>query len=137
VVTWAAALRFADPMAPMAPMLSRWIKSWPSPEAFNDRSLKVNSDNYPRFMTEAFGELLAYARATESRLGELTVPICVLQSKKDQVVAPVAANLIYRGVSSSHREIHWFQRSGHEMGQDLEREQVFAHTMDYIRKHKA
>jgi carboxylesterase len=134
VVTWAAALRFADPLAPLAPKLSRWVKSWPSPEAFNDESLKASSENYPRFMTAAFGELLAYARATEARLGELTVPICVLQSKKDQVVAPVAANIIYRDVASTHREIHWFEKSGHEMGQDLERQAVFETTMDYLRK---
>jgi carboxylesterase len=58
----------------------------------------------------------------------------VLQSKKDQVIDPLAANLIYRDVSSPWREIHWFQKSGHEMGQDLEREAVFAETMKFIAK---
>ena len=50
------------------------------------------------------------------------MPVCVLQSKKDSIIDPLAANIIYRDVSSKHREIHWLFESGHEMGQDLERD---------------
>jgi carboxylesterase len=134
VVTWAAALRFRDPLAPLSPTLARFIKSWPSPESFNDKSLKVYCENYPKFMTSAFRSLYYFAQETERRLPELRVPLCVLQSKKDQVIDPLAANLVYRDVSSPWREIHWFQKSGHEMGQDLEREAVFAETMKFIAK---
>lgn len=137
VVTWAAALRLRDPLAPVAPALSALIKEWPSPNAFNDANLASNSENYPKFMTQAFGSLLHYARETEQRLSQLSVPICVMQSKKDQIVAPVAANIIYRDVSSIHREIHWFSESGHEMGQDMESEALFEKTMTYIDKLEA
>jgi carboxylesterase len=136
VVTWAAALRFQDPFAPLTPAIARVVKSWPSPEAFRDPSLAIQSENYPRFMTSAFASLFGFARETERRLPELTVPICVLHSKRDQVVAPVAANVIYRDVSSPHREIHWFERSGHEMGQDCEADAVFVRTMEFVRKFK-
>ncbi|NMC69874.1 MAG: alpha/beta fold hydrolase [Myxococcales bacterium] len=137
VVTWGAALRFRDPLAPLSPLLARVVKSWPSPESFRDQSLKVYSENYPRFMTSAFSSLFHFARETERRLPELTVPICVLHSKRDQVIDPLSAVLIYRDVSSPHREIHWFHRSGHEMGQDCEREAVFARTMEFIGKFRA
>ncbi|OGR08213.1 MAG: hypothetical protein A2341_20045 [Deltaproteobacteria bacterium RIFOXYB12_FULL_58_9] len=136
IVTWAAAMRFRDPLAPVAPMLSKVIKTWPSPDAFNDKSLAGTSENYPRFMTKAFGSLLAYGKEAEARLDQLTVPICVMQSKKDQVVDPIAANIIYRDVSATHREIHWFKKSGHEMGQDMERDDLFAETMKFIGKLK-
>ncbi|MCK5690642.1 alpha/beta fold hydrolase [Myxococcota bacterium] len=134
LVTWAAALRFKDPLAPVAPALSKYIKSWPSPTAFNDKSLASTSSNYPKFMTSAFGSLLSFAQETEARLEQLEVPIAVLQSKKDQVVAPIAANIIYRDASSTHREIHWFEKSGHEMGQDLEAKKVFETSMDFVNK---
>ncbi len=137
VVTWAAALRFKDPLAFATPYLAKVVKTWPSPESFNDRSLKTNCENYPRFMTEAFASLYDFARTTEARLGEVRAPLCVLQSKKDQVVAPVSANIIYRDVASTHREIHWFTKSGHEMGQDLERQGVFETTMRYLAKLRA
>ncbi|MBI5499146.1 MAG: alpha/beta fold hydrolase [Deltaproteobacteria bacterium] len=134
IVTWAAALRFRDPLAPLSGQMAKVIKSWPAPEAFNDRSLKAFSENYPKFMTSAFVSLFRYAQETERRLPELRLPVCVLHSKGDQVIDPLAANLIYRDVSSPWREIHWFRKSGHEMGQDLEREAVFARTMEFIAK---
>ncbi len=137
VVTVAAAMRFRDPLSPLSPLMAKVLKSWPSPNAFNDASLKSTSENYPKFATDAFVSLLNYAKETEKRLPQVRVPLCVLQSKKDQVVDPVAANLIYRDVSSTHREIHWFAESGHEMGQDLERDAVFECVMDYVRRFRA
>lgn len=137
VVPVAAALRFRDPMSRLTPVLAKLVKSWPSPESFNDPGLRERGENYPRFATDAFGSLYQYARDLEARLPELRVPVCVLQSKRDQVVAPVSANVIYEKVSSSHREIHWFERSGHEMMQDLEADQVFATIMDYVAKLRA
>ena len=60
--------------------------------------------------------------------------MCVLQSKRDQVVKPLAANIIYRDVGSDHREIHWFAKSGHEMGQDCEKDAVFDTVMVFVEK---
>ncbi|MDF1563758.1 MAG: alpha/beta fold hydrolase [Deltaproteobacteria bacterium] len=137
IVTWAAAMRYKDPLASVAPMLSPFIPTWPTPNAFADPELARTSENYPRTMTVAVGHLLNFARETEKRLPQVTVPICVMHSKKDTIIDPVAANLIYRDVSSEHREIHWFERSGHEMGQDLEKEKLFAKTMEYIAKFRA
>lgn len=137
VTTLAAALRFRDPLTPLSPLMAKVFRTWPSPNAFNDASLKGTSQNYPKFATDAFVSLLNYARETEKRLSQVRVPICVLQSKKDQVVDPIAANVIYRDVSSVHREIHWFSRSGHEMGQDLERDAVFERVMQFIGRFRA
>jgi carboxylesterase len=134
VVTVAAALRFKDPLSRLTPMMAKVVRSWPSPESFNDPTLRSRCENYPRFATDAFASLYEYAQEIESRLGEVQVPVCVLQSKRDQVVAPVSANQIYERVASQHREIHWFQRSGHEMMQDLEADDVFESIMSYVGK---
>jgi len=133
-VTLAAALRFRNPLAPVAPLLAPVVKSWPSPAAIHDQSLRHTSENYTRFPTDAFGSLLAYAKETEAKLSQVTTPVCVVHSKRDQVIAPVAANVIYEGVSAGHREIHWFTKSGHELGQDMEREAVFATVMAFVQK---
>ncbi len=134
VATMAAALRFADPLSVATPLMAKLFKTWPSPEAFQDETLRANNTNYPRFTTDSFASLYRYSKETESRLGDVDVPIAVLQSKKDTVVAPVSANIIYRDVASKHREIHWFERSGHEMGQDMEREAVFERVMGFVEK---
>ncbi len=132
IVTVAAALKFADPLARFARQFGSVAKYWQSPEAFNDASLKATSKNYEKFPLETFASLYNYSREIAEHLSEVHVPIRVLQSKKDQVVTPVAANIIHEKVSSPRRELVWYQESGHEMMQDLEADQVFEDIMEFI-----
>jgi len=125
IVTVAAALRFADPLAGFSRILSKFVPYWPGPKTFNDKALAKTSTNYKYFPTKAFVSLYDFAKLIESNLPRVKVPILVIHSKQDRVISPVAANLIYEKVSSPHREILWFQKSGHEMMQDMEAEAVF------------
>jgi carboxylesterase len=50
------------------------------------------------------------------------------------VVAPEAANIIYEKVSSPVREIIWYERSGHEMMQDIEKQRVFDDIMEFVHR---
>ncbi len=132
LVTVAAALKFHDPLSALTPLLSKVVRYWPSPESFNDATLSTRCTNYPMFATDAFSSLYDYAHKIAERLPEVHVPIRILQSKKDQVVSPQAANIIYEKVSSPIREIVWFERSGHEMMQDMEANLVFREIMAFV-----
>jgi carboxylesterase len=62
------------------------------------------------------------------------VPIRILQSRKDRIVAPDSANIIYEKVSTPHREIIWYEHSGHEMMLDMEAEDVFEDIMEFVHR---
>ena len=132
LVTVAAALKFKDPLSAMTPMLAKVVRYWPSPESFHDPALATRCTNYPMFATDSFASLYEYSRKIAERLPEVHVPVRILQSKKDQIVAPEAANIIYEKVSSPLREIVWFERSGHEMMQDMEASAVFSEIMAFV-----
>ncbi len=132
LVTVAAALKFADPLARFARRFAPVAKYWDSPAAFNDADLEKASKNYPKFPVETFASLYDYSREIIDRLGEVHVPIRIMQSKKDRVVAPVSANIIHANVSSPKRELFWYQESGHEMMMDLQAEQVFEDVMEFV-----
>ncbi len=132
VVSIAAALKFKDPLSSLTGLLAKLVRYWPSPESFNDPELAKNCTNYPMFATDAFASLYDYSKEIAERLPEVHVPIRILQSKKDQVVAPESANIIYEKVSSPLRQILWFERSGHEMMQDMEAEAVFDEVMHFV-----
>jgi len=136
VITWSAFLRPADKLAAFTPLVAKLFKTWPMPNPFNDPARAAETENYPRCTTDSLVSLLHYAGETEKRLGQLHCPICVMQAKKDSVTDPVSANVIYRDVSSTHREIHWLFESGHEMGADLENDKVFDLTCDYVLRFK-
>jgi len=134
VVTVAGALKFADPLSGLSPLLAKLVRYWPSPESFNDPELAKNCTNYPKFATDAFVSLYNYSRHIAERLPEMHVPIRILQSKADTIVAPEAANIIYERVSSPIRQIVWFEKSGHEMMQDMEAKAVFAEIMNFVKQ---
>ena len=134
ITTVAAALKFADPLSGLTPVLSKFIRFWPSPKAFHDNDLAKNSTNYTKFATDAFSSLFNYTKEIEEKLERLTVPIRIHHSKKDQVINPVSANIIYEKISSQTREIVWFNKSGHEMMQDMEAKNVFESIMEFVNK---
>ncbi len=135
VVTVAAALRFQDPLAGLAPVLSKVVRFWPSPNAYNDPDLRRRENrNYPKFATDAFASLYAYSREVPNLLSFVKAPILILQSKRDQVVAPRSATIIHEKVSSKDRSLVWFERSGHEMLLDCEREAVVQTIMEFIER---
>jgi carboxylesterase len=134
VVTAAAALKYVDPLAGLAPLLAKFVRYWPMPDPFHDPAARERARNYPKCATDALASLWSYSQEIASRLREVHVPIRVLQSKKDQVVAPESANIIYEKVSSPHREIIWYHKSGHEMMMDLEAEEVFEDIMEFVHR---
>jgi carboxylesterase len=134
VVLVAPALRFnARTLAWLTPWLHH-LRPWAaSPNSFADPALRATSTNYRRFPVRTFARLYLYGREMESRLPGFDRPLLVLQDRHDTIVDPACAQLIYDRVASTAKEILWFERSGHEMMQDLEREAVFAAIARFLR----
>ncbi len=126
VVPVAPAIKFADPLTALTPVLAKLFGFWPSPNAFVDPELAKNSRNYPKFATDAFTELYNYGGEVINRLSFVRVPVAVLHTRKDQVVAPRSADIVLSKVSSKDKEMVWFDKSGHEMFMDLEADAVTA-----------
>ncbi len=138
VVTVAAALRFQDPLAGLSPFLAKVVRFWPSPNTYNDPDLRRRENrNYPKFATDAFVSLYAYSREVPNLLSFVKAPILVLHSKRDQVITPQSANIIHEKVSSADRSLVWFERSGHEMLLDCEREAVVGTILEFIERIRA
>lgn len=135
VVTVAAALRFRDPLAGLAPLLQKVVRFWPSPNAYNDQELRRRENkNYPKFATDAFASLYTYSRKVVNYLSFVKAPVLILHSKRDQIITPRSAEIIYEKVSSRDRSLVWFERSGHEMLLDCEREAVVRTIMEFIER---
>jgi len=138
VVTLAAALRFADPLAGLSEVLAKVVPYWPSPNAYRDAELaKTNNENYPRFATDAFASLYRLAGEVEERLGDVKAPLLVVHSRRDQVVHPKAAEVIHAKAGSTEKELVWFNRSGHEMLLDLEADDVAPLVIEFVLRRRS
>lgn len=132
MVLLAPAIRFADPLVGLTPLMRLLFRYWDSPNSFADPELAKACTNYKKFPTATFSKFLDYACVTERRLGEIRVPALVLHSKKDTIIHPISAKLLEERLSSPEKRVIWFERSGHEMMQDLESEAVIQAVGSYL-----
>ena len=56
---------------------------------------------------------------------KITAPCIILQSKIEHTVEPRSAQYIYDNISSEKKKLVWFEKSGHILTLDVEREEVF------------
>lgn len=131
LVLVAPALRFVDPLTSLTPLLSMFAKFWPMPKAPKDCGYEAM--NYPYFPTKTFASFQDLARHIEVNLPRVKVPLSVMHSKVDRTIQWISSQIIHDRVSSTEKELHWFERSGHEMMMDVEKDRVFELAMAFIR----
>ncbi len=129
IVCIAPALKLRSRLAPLAPYLARFQKTRPfkyDPKSYFDQKQGLSSQNYKEIPSRAIVEFLEFIRYTRqpSRLSRLTLPILILQATQDLTVEPRIAQFLYDTVASSDRRLIWFDRSGHEMLRDAQREEI-------------
>lgn len=135
MVSVATALRFQDPLAPLCGLMARLFKQWKMPPAPTDCAYG-QARNYPSFATDSFVEFYRMAQRIEADLPKVTVPLLILHSHNDRTIKPISAQILYDRVASTDKRLVWFERSGHEMMLDWEKERVFELTMEFIRAHQ-
>lgn len=132
VATVAAVLRFRSRLIHLLPVLRRLYTWWPGQPDYADPALAKLDNNYRKFPIESLASLKRYTRVVEDLMPRVVAPLCVVASRKDPVVADEAAEFIIENAASAHKEVHWFERSRHEMMRDVERDEVFDKLTQFI-----
>jgi carboxylesterase len=136
IVTVAAALRLNIPAGFLLPLLGRSgrLTTVNPANAFEDAALAAGSTNYPSAPLSAIYSLVQFGKVVERELPQMRVPLLALYTPRDRVVLPESAQIIYAGVGTPPEEkaIRAFDRSGHEMLLDRQREEAFAAIMAFI-----
>jgi carboxylesterase len=68
------------------------------------------------------------------RLANIRQPIFIAQGRLDKTVDAAAPEMIYRGVSSADKELHWFERSSHCVIIDVERAEAAELTARFLQR---
>jgi carboxylesterase len=132
ILTYAAALRLAMGwsnkaliylLAPFVPYIRK--------QDTGDDALWQGYTVYP---LRGAVELLRLQRQVRGCLASINRPILIVQGRLDRTVDPGAPDIIYRGVHSAVKELHWMPHSQHCVIIDQERDQVNALTLDFLRR---
>lgn len=99
---------------------------------FNARAGRVVYDRLPLRAVESLCQFIGIVRKS---LPQITVPILVVHSLKDEVIAPNSGMYIYQHVSSPHKEFLELQHSGHIITEDVEKEVVLEKVGAFLHKY--
>jgi carboxylesterase len=138
LVLVAPALEFSNPTARFAPLLKRVMKwSNAGEPSMYDPKLRAEAEagmvTYKRFPVAAFAELYALAGLAPREFGRVTCPAIVIHSRKDQVIPPSAGEKAFAHLGSRDKKLTWFERSGHEMFWDMQRDQLSQTIVDFVK----
>lgn len=132
----APALRLNVAGASLIPLLARTGRhaAVDPRRAFEDRALAAGSTNYLDAPIAAVHSLVQFGKVVERELPRVRVPLLTLYTPRDRVVRPEGARIIHErsGTPIAQKRLLAFARSGHEMLQDRQRDEVIAAIMDFI-----
>jgi carboxylesterase len=77
-------------------------------------------------------ELVQLRDAVERDLPKVTAPILLMQGRNDTTVEPRSIDDVARRIRSRDRRTVWFERSGHMLPNDVEREAVWAAAVEWM-----
>jgi carboxylesterase len=133
IVSIAGMVESRDPRRFLSPVIKRLVKSLPG--VGNDIADPEQREIvYDRLPTSAADCVLRMIKKTRSGLGSVTDPVLVMHSHNDHTVLPFNAELIHDNVASKDKELVWLDRSYHVLTIDVDREEVFRRTFEFIKE---
>ncbi len=106
---------------------------------FKDRSTRSPDisqylGGYDATPLRAVNSLTRLRNIVRDELASLRTPLLVQQSRRDMTVRPASAQYIYDHVGADSKEIRWYERSGHMLPIDVDRKEVWADALSFIRR---
>lgn len=100
-----------------------------------DQSAFKDHISYPRNPVRSAAELKLLILQMRERLPAVCVPVLLMHSRDDRYVLPDNMEHIYNDLTgTSDKTRLYISGSGHVLPRDAAREQVFQHTLEFIRR---
>jgi len=109
-----------------------YSKKWSGP----DIKAEVETITYDKIPVKSLSELLHMFRHLRDDLTDINAPILIIYAKQDHVIDGKSAQEIYKKVSSNNKRILRLKKSYHIITLDIEKEQVFRETINFLKSLK-
>lgn len=132
LVTLAGMVHTKDPRRFLAPLIKRLTKSVAG--VGNDIADPAMRElAYDRLPTAAAHHMLRFLRGARASLPSVHCPLLVVHSRNDHTVEPSNARAIIDGAASEDKHLVWLTNSYHVITLDVDRQEVFERTYEFIR----
>jgi carboxylesterase len=134
VLSYAPAFRFRSRKATLlAPILALFTAQ--RPKANNPPSASdPRWQGYPVYPLRAAVQVLRVQKEVQAALPRVRQPLLVVQGRLDRTIAVQSAQMVLDRAGSTHKELHWFEQSGHCVLIDCEMDDVSHLTLDFLKR---
>jgi len=87
---------------------------------------------YDRTSVAAGASLVVLMRRAKRKLGRITAPVLVMMSKKDSIVDPKSAHIVYDRISSEKKQLVMLEKSLHTITVDAEKKRVADELVEFF-----
>ena len=126
-----ALVRAVGPLHPLVAAGAPWIRSR-GESSILDPVASAASRGYGVVTPHLLHELAAVVRRARRALPRVTCPTRVVQSRRDNRIAPGTALSAFARLGAADKELVWLDGSAHVITVDYEKEKVFALVDDWI-----
>lgn len=78
----------------------------------------------------------SFLQSVQNNLNLLDNPILIQHSKGDSTADPLASEIIFEKISSSEKELVWFENSNHVILYDYDKEQAVSNILNFEEEHR-
>jgi carboxylesterase len=133
VLTYSTALKIQDSVAEKAvPLIHPFIPILERDDDEPPNEASPRWQGYPVQPLHALNEMLKLQSVVGDRLSRIAQPILIMQGRLDTAVAAEAPQMIYEGVNSEDKRLHWLEKSTHCLLLDQEWKKVAELTSEFI-----
>ena len=129
-------IKLHDRRRPLARVMQyvQRFQLWEGDEAQPEGEAAQYWVGYEGFSLKAAVQLLDLIRETKARLPDVTAPLLAIQSRVDETVRTVSAQIIMERTSSFRKELVWLERSPHNSLLYDERDLIHDKVLEHIRR---
>ncbi|MBT8447906.1 MAG: alpha/beta fold hydrolase, partial [Gammaproteobacteria bacterium] len=114
-------MRFV-PLVHGANNIVRWLTTFEGAITFRPNDSEHPHINYRHIPVRGLYELSRLTDLLKRSLSDITTPALLIQSTDDSVVNPESANILYDGLGSAFKRLHWIESTRHGiLNEDVDR----------------
>ncbi|MEI5907689.1 carboxylesterase [Bacillus spongiae] len=98
-----------------------------SPEEIDEEMIEFAKT--PMATLKALQQLISDVR---QHVDMIYTPTFVLQARHDEMINTNSANIIYNEIESDHKDLKWYEESGHVITLDKEKEQLHIDVLEFL-----
>lgn len=123
-----------DPRRFAAPFIRLVVQSLPG--AANDiADPEMREIAYDRVPTRAAYRMLKFVRGVRRKLPYIRKPTLIIHARNDHTAHPENARLVHNAIGAPDKELVWLERSYHVVTVDVERNEVYRRTLEFIKRY--